>query len=345
VKNSMQNGRRLLGRLLAEQNRLLVGAICAIAIGASADAKAEIIAVHSGSSDPTTEGFIVAACCGSSTVGPISNDLGLNVWSITGLSTASQYGYQSGGLSSEQQAEVESGGFVMTFTARAVQGLAPPYDSVNYITILGADLDNGQRRFEVDLGLDSNGDTVVVLPTSIDSQGPGSTIRSPGPSYTLAGSGSSYHTYQLAYDPTTQLSALSVDGVERLTGYAGHTSFVGNRGLVWASWSGGVGNFAGVDLILGPPTVPGVPTDLLATAGDKQVMLTWSIVSGAATYTVYSVTRSGVRTPIAENVATPSFTVTGLTNYHKYFFEVAASNSAGISAASAEASARPTPGK
>jgi hypothetical protein len=224
---------------------LLGGLILAAIAG---PAKADFLIQHQGSTNPLTEGFGTVSFGASSTTGPLSNDLGLAAWQISGSGQSAQFGYESGALSAAQKADIASQGFTLTFTARVVQGLAPAYDSTNHITIGGSFLDTGSKRFEVELGLNANGDTVAVLPTSIDNGGPGESIRAPGQSFTLTGSGSSYHTYSLVYNPTTQTADLFVDGVDRLQGYAGHTSFVGNVGLVWSAFSGGQGNFNFVEV-------------------------------------------------------------------------------------------------
>ena len=89
------------------------------------------------------------------------------------------------------------------------------------------------------------------------------------------------------------------------------------------------------------PPVPGTPTALTATAGNGQVSLTWAASSNAVTYSVYrSVTQGGEgMTPIAAGLTTTSFTDTGLANGTTYFYKVAAVNSSGVSAQSAEAAA------
>jgi hypothetical protein len=119
----------------------------------------------------------------------------------------------------------------------------PPYTTSDPATIGNAFVSYASVRWEIDLGLNSQGDTVVVLPNTIDNNGPGNSIRSFGASYTLTGSGSTYHTYQLFYDPTTKVADLSVDGVTRLTGYTGNTSFLFFSALAFGAFSGGQANF------------------------------------------------------------------------------------------------------
>ena len=69
----------------------------------------------------------------------------------------------------------------------------------------------------------------------------------------------------------------------------------------------------------GNSAVPGIPTGVVATAGNAQVSLTWSASSGA---TSYHVKRSSVTGGPYTQVAAPaaaSFTDTGLTNGTTYF--------------------------
>ena len=82
------------------------------------------------------------------------------------------------------------------------------------------------------------------------------------------------------------------------------------------------------------------PTNVKATAGDKQVKLTWTAVSGATKYRVQRLNGS-TWTTIA-TVSTNSYTNTGLTNGTKYSYRVLASaDGSAWSSASAAASATP----
>jgi hypothetical protein len=211
------------------------------------------VITHQGSVDPGTEGFTSVPFAAPSTAGPIANDLGNPAWSIAGTARSSQLVYLSGALTASQQTNVASDGFTLTMVARAVLGLAPTYDPSTPKVIAAAFLDTGARRFEIVLGLNSSGDTVAVLPTSISGGGSGDgSINAPGPSYTLTGLGNGYHTYVLVQSPATHLADLFVDRVDRLQGYAGHTSFLSNSGLVFGAVSGVQGNFNFVQLAVVP---------------------------------------------------------------------------------------------
>jgi carboxypeptidase T len=89
-------------------------------------------------------------------------------------------------------------------------------------------------------------------------------------------------------------------------------------------------------------TAPGTPGALAATAGDAQIGLTWTAVSGATAYRVHrALTSGGPYTTIRSNVAGASYTDTGLTNGTTYYYVVTATNGAGEGPNSNEASAAP----
>jgi fibronectin type 3 domain-containing protein len=90
------------------------------------------------------------------------------------------------------------------------------------------------------------------------------------------------------------------------------------------------------------PPPPAVPTGLVATAGNAQVMLTWNASSGAASYNVKRSTTSGSGYQTVGSPRTTSFTNTGLTNGTPYYYVVTAIDSSGESGPSSQASATPT---
>ncbi len=229
-------------------------------LGVVGSAKAEIISLHQGTTDPTTEAFTGISFSNASTTGPLANDLGLPAQFIQGSAQSSQFAWGSPTLTAAQQLEIASTGFELTLVARVLQnGLALAYDSTNHVTIGGGFVNYGGKRWELELGLNGDGDTVVVLGTELDNNGPGNSVRSLGPTFTLTESGSSYHTYQLFFDPSTMLANLSVDGTPRLSNYGGDTSFVNSNALLWSAFSGGQGNFNFVELRTGSPAAAVVP--------------------------------------------------------------------------------------
>ncbi|GFN30825.1 endo-1,4-beta-xylanas [Paenibacillus curdlanolyticus] len=92
-------------------------------------------------------------------------------------------------------------------------------------------------------------------------------------------------------------------------------------------------------------SVPAAPTGVTATAGNGTVTLSWAASSGATSYNVKRATTSGgPYTTVATGITGTTYTNTALTNGTTYYYVVTAVNTAGESAASAQASATPTGG-
>jgi fibronectin type 3 domain-containing protein len=96
-----------------------------------------------------------------------------------------------------------------------------------------------------------------------------------------------------------------------------------------------------VDVSVGV-TVPDVPANVVATAGDSQVTLNWDASARADSYNIYKGTSSGGESLLASGVTGTSFTDSSVSDDTTYFYFVTAVNSAGESDASAEVSATPT---
>jgi hypothetical protein len=91
--------------------------------------------------------------------------------------------------------------------------------------------------------------------------------------------------------------------------------------------------------ITGPPAAP---AGLAATAGNGQVLLTWTASPSATSYLIQRGTSSGNETTTISGTDTASsFTDSGVTNGITYYYVVTASNSYGLGGASNEASATP----
>jgi glycosyl hydrolase family 44/fibronectin type III domain protein len=89
-------------------------------------------------------------------------------------------------------------------------------------------------------------------------------------------------------------------------------------------------------------TVPTTPTGLMATAGNAQVILTWTATAKATSYNLKRSATTGGPYTLLSSPSAASFTDTAVNNGTTYFYVVSAVNSAGESANSAEASAKPT---
>ncbi len=93
---------------------------------------------------------------------------------------------------------------------------------------------------------------------------------------------------------------------------------------------------------------PGAPQNLAATAGDTDVLLSWSPTLNATSYNVYWSKATGVAPGGAGVTQIPGITATsykhtGLTNGDTYYYVVRAVSAGVESASSAEKSARPLP--
>jgi fibronectin type 3 domain-containing protein len=119
-----------------------------------------------------------------------------------------------------------------------------------------------------------------------------------------------------------------------LAGCAG-TASTGGSGSNSNGNGSGSGNAGGT-------TVPTTPSGLIATAGNAQASLTWSASTGATSYHVKRATTSGGPYTQVSAPTMTSFMDTALTNGTTYFYVVSAVNSAGESANSIQASAKPT---
>jgi hypothetical protein len=91
-----------------------------------------------------------------------------------------------------------------------------------------------------------------------------------------------------------------------------------------------------------PLSPPAPPTGLMATAGDAQVILSWTGSAGATSYTVKRSTTNGSGyTNVATGVTATTHTDLGLVNGTTYYYVVSAANLAGESGNSNQASATP----
>jgi Glycoside hydrolase family 44 len=102
----------------------------------------------------------------------------------------------------------------------------------------------------------------------------------------------------------------------------------------------GCGGYGGGGNTGGGGNAPAPPMGLVASAANAQVTLTWNASSGATGYYVKRSTTTGSETQIAAQSAT-GYTDNAVTNGTKYFYVVAAYNSYGQSANSAEVNATP----
>lgn len=94
----------------------------------------------------------------------------------------------------------------------------------------------------------------------------------------------------------------------------------------------------------GSPTAPAAPTGVTATAGNGQVSIAWTAVSGATSYNIFWSTTAGVTPANGAKMAgmVSPYVMTGLNNETPYYFAVTAVNANDESSASSQVSATPT---
>jgi hypothetical protein len=135
--------------------------------------------------------------------------------------------------------------------------------------------------------------------------------------------------HTLAGPPTEGLLTL------QLVNYA--TAF---RYLRYLSPDNGFCNVAEVEFY-GSDVLPAAPTGLVATAGNMQVTLAWSAVSGATSYNVKRSTTDGAPYTVLGSVTGTASTDATAANNTTYYYVVSAVNAGGESVDSSQASATP----
>lgn len=221
---------------------LLIGSVMVVA--SARIAPAQVVAEHQGASDPQTEGFTLVTE-GTASTGAVMGDGGFDAWQLgsTGLVR-----YMTGDLSASQKADALANGWEITLRGR----VAGAPDQRGLVT---SNLENvGGRRFDINVGLDANGDTFVRLNDNIITN---PQLEGVGSTFTLTGAGDGYHLYELVYDPDLLTADLFVDGVERISDYPGHTNFVRTLGFYMGTYQNHIGNynFAQFEIVEPIPTV------------------------------------------------------------------------------------------
>lgn len=250
-------------------NLTLVSIVLSMNLVLAGAVQADLIGQHAGSESPVNEGFGEWPFNGGLSAIALPDDAGEQAWQIANTSLTAQALYiQVGGvgpylggsgLTAAEIDDVKTDGFILTMRARVISG--PVYDESGsqqisaFISVAGF----SEFRFELGLGTDGSGNTIVVLAQSISPDG-GGFKHAPFGS-TIFVTGNDYHTYQLSYDPTSLEADLRIDGVVRATGYPGSGVSGGavspNIGLFFGTVNLATANFAMAKLESGQ--VPEVP--------------------------------------------------------------------------------------
>lgn len=223
---------------------------------AVAPAMAATVFQHTGSTDPTTEGWAVLGPGTAVTSGPLANDngTGLAAWFVNDASTAEGSALQYRAFpTAAQAADALAFGWQLTANLRVVNVPDTADDSVSVEYLAGT------HRFDMRFGSQADGDPIVNFPG--------------GPTFALEGGGSGYHLYSLVFDPTAGLADLFIDGVEHVSNFAGFAE-VSSPEVAWggrASAATGHGNY---NLIQFVSFVPEPSTYALLLASGALVLVT-----------------------------------------------------------------------
>jgi len=246
---------------------------------ATTTASAQVIAHYAANADPASEGFGLWPYNGTISTNALATDQDLAAFQIKNTGPSDEQAYytmlggsgpygsngQGSGLTTAQISEISTQGFTLSLAARVVQG--PVMDGNGFYSLNASVAGFDNYRYDIDLGTNVNGDTIVVLPTVTSFANGQFTATSTAASVVLSGNG--YHLYQLSYNPTSNVATLYVDGIARDTGYLGSAVTSGatanNYGIVFGVANDATGNFADVQLAVGQlaSSVTPAPASLL----------------------------------------------------------------------------------
>jgi len=190
--------------------------------------RADVVFEHSGALNPTAdEDWLHGQPGPGVTVGPTAPPV--SAWYVWDDSTAadSGVGYDRW-LTPCQAQQIDQLGWTMRVCLRVTDLNSQPSIWVGYNT--------GAKRYDMWFRSDVSGNAIVTLMTS------GSCDGIFGVSYTSSGSGQchepGFHLFELVFSPTASSAGLFVDGVERISDYAGHTIALGQwPGFAWGAGS------------------------------------------------------------------------------------------------------------
>jgi hypothetical protein len=194
---------------LSTPSRILVRLAAVCCLAGLPTSQAQMLALHTGAHDPTTEGFTIGGY-GQPQVGPVPNDLGLAAWHTS--VSASQVSY------THTVPVIRGADWLLSISARA---LTPGSRGVFRVEV-----NTGQFGFGVYYGSTTAGDPTVVAGSS----------RGSTPEYVLAPGSPAYHSYQLSFSAATETASFWIDGVEQYSGLPGTPIFLpGAPNLRWAA--------------------------------------------------------------------------------------------------------------
>jgi hypothetical protein len=208
--------------------------VLAVTVGAlplAQTASAQIIFSHSGTADPTTEGWTLFQSGTGQNAGPINE--GAPAWQVEDYSNDGFTYYAITPSAATVNAALSQG---WTLTARV---RLPQISDGNAGGSPGLAFMTDNRLFAMHLGTELNGDPLIYLP---------------GSGFYFTDLDTGFHTYQFTYNPQSQSASFSIDGVERVGVYEGQAG-----SFTPALWFGarsltdtGVGQFNSVQMTVVP---------------------------------------------------------------------------------------------
>jgi uncharacterized repeat protein (TIGR02543 family) len=174
------------------------------------------------------------------------------------------------------------------------------------------------------LYVSTNGHIIAFNGTNAVDQGTGVILTSGAWAY-----------FSVETDHTTHTWNLTVNGVPLAQNYGFYGSIASSYALF------GVKGPVTIDDILVTYNLPQVPTGLVATRGDSQVVLDWSDVQGATAYYVKRATVQGGPYTVIATTNSTHWTDNTALNGVTYYYVISAENDIGESANSSEVSATP----
>ena len=251
-------------------------AVAAVTVSLTNDLTADVVFQHSGSTTPAAEGWNV-------NIGPEvdTGPTGGRAWFVDdGSSAAGSAAIYGRTLSPCQESRIDQVGW----TLRACVRIDDP-DGVHSIF---TGYNTGSRRYDLWFSATATDDPMPLLQLGNGPCGP------TGTGYTLLDAGTpchdtDFHLYELVFDPDAGTADLFIDGVERVSDYAGHTLGLGNyAGVVWGAGSScadGFAEFALVEFEINgaPPPVSDVNCDGIVDVQDLLLLLAaWGSCVGCA---------------------------------------------------------------
>lgn len=241
------------------------GLTSALALLISTSHASALTLLHSGSADPTTEGWTPFTSANTLTsAGPVTNDLGIGIdaWQVDDTSAAfDTLRYYTQAISPADVAAGAAAGWRLSIQLRIVD---TPDELVSVSgfglagTISGLYRD-ATRDWYLGFASTAAGDPIARLPG--------------GSTFTMTGGGSGYHLYELVFDPSAGSADFFIDGVERVSNVVGSVTSATHNVVTWGATTSpddGTGNYALVRFANSPAPIPEPSAALLVGAG-----LTW----------------------------------------------------------------------